>query len=466
MFYILIQLSIIPICCGVYLHFKNKIRSYRNIDPVTVSQDIHMILLIAYCMLFILSGGFVGLSANGPTDIYLKHYENSDLSPLQRIKEYQALVQFYQHVTPDFSSEKALWMFNEHLDFFKDLGRIFLAYIPIAIGIISVHKRFITGLFMAVVLESLLYIQTGRAFIGASIVISGISFGMIFLLNRVILERFSLESLRTRVLAISILAMCLFLVGNLITVRRGMFYGGIKYIDSNLVLSDQGLILRKPEIADMYDSVQIEGDLDDTIVFELPYQIAEKTYRLPYKCSDLDLEVPAHQKDRFYVNFWIYDPVHPGHYNVVEKRSILYPITIKGVSQIIYKIEDPKLLEQIEVIDENWTEIVPYPIYEVTYRIPKFEGYTSVWHRIQNIKLKAGIEKQGSDTMYPYYSDAVQTIDEGNTMKVMMRYAYYGVDFNEIESTSYTLRDVELIKAIGSSSDEPVLVIEGESYFD
>ncbi|WP_139132166.1 hypothetical protein [Fusibacter sp. 3D3] len=455
-----------------------------------------MILLIAYGLLFILSGGFRGLSENGPGNIGLNYATYSEWFPIQIIKESLGLIQFHQYMDPNFTSEDASRMLMWQLAFLKDLGRVFLAYVPIAFGIVILHKKFLKGLGIAVLLESLLYIQTDMDFIGVSVVFSVVSFGMVFLLNRIILKRFSrreeravthsivntkveaddiirlneineIKSPKTKVLIISMLLMCLFLVGHVETQDTYSGYlADTKYTTNDLVLSDQGLILQKPEITRYDEFIRIDGYLEDHIPFELPYEVARKDYHLKYKCGDLELETIGSRNMRFSVRLDVYDPRDPFVPNAPKLNLALYPLEIEGISQIMYRIEDPKLLDQFEVIDENWTEIVPYPIYEMTYRVPKFEGYTASWYRFQNLNLKSGIIKKGRNTMHPSYWDEVQTIDEGSTLKITVRYAYYDVNFDEIESADFTVESVELVKDLGEVSGDPVLVIEDKSYFN
>jgi hypothetical protein len=250
-----------------------------------------------------------------------------------------------------------------------------------------------------------------------------------------------------------------------------LFTGVVLTSDIRFLNDSYASSFKTPEVIEFEEPYVFNGNVDftfhsaklreDHTEIELDYtlnKIPELNIPYEYKVSNLTLDLKTGEEKHKYG----FSSDHSLRINNIDIRASqisksVFPLTIYGISEIMYVIIDPELIEQISFEDSGWLTGEPYTCYRLTYRVPKVSDYELRW----NVPLKYNdlLDKTYNPHVSYYTKKTILEETESSILYEVKNY-FYDRDASDIEIIGPEVINVIYGLEFEIDTENPVLHFE------
>lgn len=371
---VLIYIILFSLMYLTYRWIKQKIYTYRDQGPLDESKERYLFLTCLYIFTFIATWRFTIVSPSGIGVSY--RGSETYLIPFSEIIETNRLNTFFEFVSDSESMSLSQLIKDYLVNFMKSM----IIMLPLSLSLFAAYKNNVKRLVWLTVTVMVSYYFSGELHIGSTIIKVLFLYGLTHLIYMLIEKLFARREI--------IVWMSIFI----------LFTGVVLTSDIRFLNDSYASSFKTPEVIEFEEPYVFKGNVDftfhsaklreDHTEIELDYtlnKIPELNIPYEYKVSNLTLDLKTGEEKHKYG----FSSDHSLRIDNIDIRASqisksVFPLTIYGISEIIYVIIDPDLLDQISFEDSGWLNGEPYTCYRLTYRIPKVPGYELRW----NVPLK------------------------------------------------------------------------------
>lgn len=419
---VLIYIILFSLMYLAYRWIKQKIYTYKDLGPLDESRERYLFLTCLYIFTFIATWRFTIVSPSGIGVSY--RGSETYLIPFSEIIESYRLNIFYEFV----SGSQSMSLSQLIKDYLMNFAKSMIIMLPLSLSLFAAYKNNVKRLVWLTVTVMVSYYFSGELFIGSTIIKVLFLYVLTYLIYALIEKIFSRRKI-------------------IVWMFISVLFAGVIFTSNIRFLSDSyASSYKAPETIEFDEPYTSKGDVDiafnsaklreDQTEIELEYtlnKIPEMNIPYEYKLLNLTLDLQTGEEKHKYG--FSSDTSTSLRINNIDIRAShisksVFPLTIYGISEIMYVIIDPDLLEQISFEDNGWINDEPYACYRLTYRIPKVPGYELKW----NVPLKYNdLLDQTYNPHVSYYTKKTILEETESSILYEVKNYFYDRDASDIE---------------------------------
>ena len=487
MFTLFINLLFFALLYFIYLILKSK--AYQINDNSSINQDTEILIfpLALYIYFLLASMHFQMLSDSGITFLGLSNLSHLKFIPFEDWFLQYDYSRFMAHVYADYNTFTTSIL----TPLLQNLGFHIAYLIPIAFALKSIYHSWKKTILIFFPITLLVGLQSYELNIGMIIVAGFTSYIIGSLLSNIVSflinKKANLKPKLTflSVYAVLLVSLAIFLSNTTILNQQSNRIQTINFTDQETFTTFDDQISLRPIDYKKEDNKTLDIKLSvsplPTLSLPYNYHLQSITYRfetdgVPLLIGGAFIEQPNDQKIEDHTSSIYLSNID---YNSRFTFKNIYPVNFYGIDSITYYSKDPLLLNQLEVINTNWSYDI-YDYYEITYRVPVLDQKEVKWHvnvTYDNPLLKETATEsntatfyndENSPTLYSYYDTPILISEDTayKTYKLKCYFYQYGhgaFSKEEIKGIKTISRDVQIDISPETKSEEPIWVIEADT---
>ncbi len=444
---ILIYTILFSLMYLAYRWVKQKIYTYKGLGPLDEDREKYLFLTCLYIFAFIATWRFTIVSPSGIGVSY--RGAETYLIPFSEVIEANRRNIFYEFVSGNESTSLTQLIKEYLLTFAKSM----FILLPLSLSLFAAYKNNVKRLVWLMGTVMVSYYFSGELHIGSTIIKVIFLYGLTHLIYMLIKKVFARREV--------IVWMSIFI----------LFTGVVLTSDIRFLNDSYASSFKTPEVIEFEEPYVFNGNVDftfhsaklreDHTEIELDYtlnKIPELNIPYEYKVSNLTLDLKTGEEKHKYG----FSTDHLLRINNIDIRASqisksVFPLTIYGISEIMYVIIDPELIEQISFEDSGWLTGEPYTCYRLTYRVPKVLGYELRW----NVPLKYNdLLDETYNPHVSYYTKKTILEETESSILYEVKNYFYDRDASDIEIIGPEVINVIYGLEFEIDTENPVLHFE------
>lgn len=448
---VLVYVILFSLVYLAYRWIKQKIYTYRGIGPLDESKERYLFLTCLYVFIFISTWRFTFLSPSGIGVSY--RGTETYLIPFSEIIETNRMNIFFEFLSGDERMPLSLLI----KDYLFTFAQTMIILLPLSLSLFAAYENHLKRFVWLLVTIMGSYYFSGDLLVGSTII------KVIFLYGLTYLIYWLIDKLFARRKIIIWLSIFIMLVGVVFTSDIRIVndsytssYKAPETIDFEAPYTSHGDVdfsFHSAKLKEDHTEIEFEYTLNKIPELNMPYEYKFLSMTLDLKTGENSFKYGFSQGNSLIIN-------NVDNTDGFRSKSV-FPLTIYGISEIMYVLIDPDLLEQISFEDGGWLSGEPYTCYRFTYRIPKITGYELSW----NLPLKYNdLKDQTFNPKHSYYTKSrILEETEASVLYEVKNY-FYDRDTSDIEILGPEIINVIYGMVFEIDKNNPILHFENAEY--
>ncbi len=434
-----------------YRGIKQKIYTYKDLGPLGEIKERYLFLTCLYVFIFITTWRFTVLSPSGIGVSY--RGSETYLVPFSEIIETNRLNIFYEFV----SGDERMSLSRLIMEYLLTFAQSMIILLPLSLSIFAAYKNNVKRSVWLLVTVMVSYYFSGELFVGSTIIKVILLYGFTYLIYWLIEKMFARRKI------IIWLSIFILLIGvvftsdiHIVSDSYASSYKAPETIEFEEPYSSHGdvdLIFHSARLREDHTEIELDYTLNNVPELDIPYE---------YKLLNMTLDLKTGD-EKYKYGFSSNSSLRINNIDITTsyRNKSVFPLTVYGISEIMYVIIDPDLMEQISFEDSGWLNDEPYTCYRLTYRVPKVPGYELRW----NVPLKYNdlLDRAYNPNVSYYTKKRILEETETSILYEVKNYFY------DRETTEIEILGPEIINAIYSREFEidinnPILHFDNGDY--
>lgn len=428
---VLIYIILFSLLYLAYRWVKQKFYTYKDLGPLDESREQYLFLTCLYVFIFIISMRFTVVSPSG-IGVYYRGSETY-MIPFSEIIEANRFNVFYEFV----SGNESTGISQLIKDYLLRFAQSMIILLPLSLSLFAAYKCHLKRFIWLLVTVMVSYYFSGELFIGSTIIKVVILYGLTYLIHALVEKLFRRRSTIIWLFIFILLAGVVFTSDiHIVSDSYVTSYKApesMEFDEPYVSNGDVALTFDSAKLREDHSEIELEYTLKQLPKLDIPYeynflnltldlQTGEKLYKYGFMANDQKQIASVGRTNSLRINNIDISDSH--------RSKSIFPLTIYGISEILYVITDSSLLKQISFEDSGWLSDEPYTCFRLTYRVPKTQGYELRW----SVSVKYNdLWDQTYNPHYSYYTKKMILEETESSILYEVKNYFYDREASDIK---------------------------------